>query len=165
MDYIISYLICLKPKKVTSWYSIRSGSNGVPVFPLQRRKVRCSGNYGNTAHEMARDGDAKLGVSVLCPGVVRTNIATAQRNRPDHLRRQRNEVGNVSAKAPEEARSRNAAIASALENGMDPEEVAGKVVSAMYEERFWILSHPVLDGSSPQPATSESENHTDLQLY
>ena len=51
-------------------------------------------------HEMARDGDAKLGVSVLCPGVVRTNIATAQRNRPDHLRRQRNEVGNVSAKLP-----------------------------------------------------------------
>lgn len=75
---------------------------------------------------------------------MRTNIATAQRNRPDHLRRQRNEVGNVSAKAPEEARSRNAAIASALENGMDPEEVAGKVVSAMYEERFWILSHPEL---------------------
>ena len=93
---------------------------------------------------MARDGGAKLGVSVLCPGVVRTNIATAQRNRPDHLRRQRDELGSVSAKAPEEARSRNAAIAAALENGMDPEEVASKVVSAMYEEQFWILSHPEL---------------------
>ena len=27
---------------------------------------------------------------------------------------------------------------------MDPEEVANKVVSAMYEDRFWILSHPEL---------------------
>ncbi|HCB37496.1 MAG TPA: hypothetical protein DEP66_04695, partial [Acidimicrobiaceae bacterium] len=38
--------------------------------------------------ETERDGSG-LGVSVLCPGVVRTNIATAQRNRPAELRRAR----------------------------------------------------------------------------
>ena len=36
--------------------------------------------------------------SRFCPSVVRTNIATAQRNRPDHLRRQRGELGSVSAR-------------------------------------------------------------------
>jgi short-subunit dehydrogenase len=95
-------------------------------------------------HEMDRDPEANVGVSVLCPGVVRTNIATAQRNRPDHLRRRRGESIDQTAKAPEEARARNAAIAAALENGMDPGQVASQVLNAMYERRFWVLSHPEL---------------------
>lgn len=95
-------------------------------------------------HEMERDPEADVGVSVLCPGVVKTNIATAQRNRPDHLRRRREESVDQKAKAPAEARARNAAIAAALENGMDPNQVAAQVLDAMYERRFWVLSHPEL---------------------
>lgn len=95
--------------------------------------------------EMERDPDADVGVSVLCPGVVRTNIATAQRNRPEHLRRQRKE-GQASTLTPEqraEARRRNEAIANALaEQGMDPADVAAKVIQAMYDRQFWVLSHP-----------------------
>ena len=86
-----------------------------------------------------------MGVSVLCPGVVRTNIATAQRNRPEQLRRvrrQRPEGEDPSETA--DARRRNANIAAALERGMDPSEVAAKVIEAMYERRFWVLSHPEL---------------------
>ena len=36
------------------------------------------------AAELAQTG-SKVGVSVLCPGVVRTNIGTSSRNRPAHL--------------------------------------------------------------------------------
>lgn len=88
--------------------------------------------------EMQQDPDAHVGVSVLCPGEVNTNIASAQRNRPAHLQRAREEkrVSN------DEARRRNAAIAAALEAGKDPAEVASLVVRAIYDERFWILSHP-----------------------
>ncbi|MCY3947885.1 MAG: SDR family NAD(P)-dependent oxidoreductase [Acidimicrobiaceae bacterium] len=95
--------------------------------------------------EMQRDRNADVGVSVLCPGVVRTNIATAQRNRPEELRRQRRP--RPEGEAPSEtadARRRNANIAAALERGMDPAEVAAKVIEAMYERRFWVLSHPEL---------------------
>lgn len=95
--------------------------------------------------EMQRDRNADVGVSVLCPGVVRTNIATAQRNRPDELRRARR--ARPEGEAPSEtadARRRNANIAAALERGMDPSEVAAKVIEAMYERRFWVLSHPEL---------------------
>ena len=144
LHHFLPHLLEAEESHVMSTASV-AGLMAVPgLAPYNAAKFGVVAIMETLHHEMARDGDAKLGVSGLCPGVVRTNIATAQRNRPDHLRRQRNEVGNVSAKAPEEARSRNAAIASALENGMDPEEVAGKVVSAMYEERFWILSHPEL---------------------
>ena len=95
--------------------------------------------------EMQRDRNADVGVSVLCPGVVRTNIATAQRNRPEELRRERKP--RPEGEAPSEtadARRRNANIAAALERGMDPSEVAAKVIEAMYECRFWVLSHPEL---------------------
>ena len=95
--------------------------------------------------EMQRDRNADVGVSVLCPGVVRTNIATAQRNRPEELRRQRRP--RPEGEAPSEtadARRRNANIAAALERGMDPSQVAAKVIEAMYERRFWVLSHPEL---------------------
>lgn len=95
--------------------------------------------------EMQRDRNADVGVSVLCPGVVRTNIATAQRNRPEELRRERRP--RPEGEAPTEtadARRRNANIAAALERGMDPSEVAAKVIEAMYERRFWVLSHPEL---------------------
>ncbi len=95
--------------------------------------------------EMQRDRNADVGVSVLCPGVVRTNIATAQRNRPEELRRQRR--ARPEGEAPSEtadARRRNANIAAALERGMDPSQVAAKVIEAMYERRFWVLSHPEL---------------------
>ena len=95
--------------------------------------------------EMQRDRNADVGVSVLCPGVVRTNIATAQRNRPEELRRQRRP--RPEGEAPSEtadARRRNANIAAALERGMAPSQVAAKVIKAMYERRFWVLSHPEL---------------------
>ncbi|MDE0134292.1 MAG: SDR family NAD(P)-dependent oxidoreductase [Acidimicrobiaceae bacterium] len=95
--------------------------------------------------EMQRDRNADVGVSVLCPGVVRTNIATAQRNRPTELRRERRP--RPEGEAPSEtadARRRNANIAAALERGMDPAQVAAKVIEAMYERRFWVLSHPEL---------------------
>ena len=59
-------------------------------------------------------------------------------------RRRRDESIDQTAKAPAEARARNAAIAAALENGMDPGQVAAQVLNAMYERRFWVLSHPEL---------------------
>ncbi|MBM36980.1 MAG: SDR family NAD(P)-dependent oxidoreductase [Actinomycetota bacterium] len=144
LHHFLPHLIEAEESHVMSTASV-AGLMAVPgLAPYNAAKFGVVAIMETLHHELARDEDANVGVSVLCPGVVRTNIATAQRNRPEHLRRQSNDAGSASAKAPEEARSRNAAIAAALENGMDPGEVAAKVIGAMYDNRFWVLSHPEL---------------------
>jgi len=87
--------------------------------------------------EMAVRGHA-VGVSVLCPGWVRTNIFSSQRNRPESLR--------VEGRGPlEDARERNDEIRRIVdEQAIDPGEVAAEVLDAVLTERFWVLTHPHL---------------------
>ena len=85
------------------------------------------------AAELAADG-SQVGVSVLCPGLVRTNIFTSQRNRPAELRNPQRKTG---------ARRANDQIAQALlERGIDPAVVAGRVFDAIRTNTFWIITHP-----------------------
>lgn len=75
-------------------------------------------------------------VSVLCPGVVRTNIiANSERNRPADLR------DEPVATTPEMEAGR-AALRAALDAGMPPLLVADVVFTAIKNEQFYILSHP-----------------------
>ena len=76
---------------------------------------------------------ANVGVSVLCPGWVRTRIGDAERNRPAHLD---NHVRETIAPDLEAARS------ALLASGTTPEMVAGCVVDAIRTERFYVLPHP-----------------------
>lgn len=73
-----------------------------------------------------------VGVSVLCPNLVRTNIFTSERNRPDS--------------APLSAEE-NAAMAPLREMldaaGMAPADVATTVLDAVRAKRFWVFTHPV----------------------
>ena len=78
--------------------------------------------------------EANVGVSVLCPGVVRTNIFESQRNRPAALRN--------ASRAAGDAREMNDRLKRMVDDGMDPADVAGMVHDAVVEDRFWILTHP-----------------------
>jgi NAD(P)-dependent dehydrogenase (short-subunit alcohol dehydrogenase family) len=78
---------------------------------------------------------SRVGVSVLCPGFVRTQIATSERNRPPG--------------APSEASAAAVAgspIAQAIQemvaSGQPPDAIADEVVRAIKESRFYILTHP-----------------------
>jgi len=105
---------------------------------------------------------SSVGVSVLCPGFVRTNIFDSQRNRPDALRNATNAVGD--------ARARNDILKRFLETAMDPAEVAVHVRDAIVEDRFWITTHPeffnavtqraddIVTGRNPIPTTFESQS-------
>ena len=85
------------------------------------------------AAELDADGSA-VGVSVLCPGFVRTNIFASQRNRPEDLR-------NPDKKT--EARVANDEIIDAmLASAIEPSVVADAVLHAIRTDRFWILTHP-----------------------
>ena len=146
LHHFLPHLIEAEDSHVVSTASV-AGLMAVPgLAPYNAAKYGVVAIMETLHHEMMRDEEANLGVSVLCPGVVRTNIATAQRNRPEHLRRQKGESGSNAAKAPEAARKRNSAIAAALETGMEPSDVASQVVNAIYDRRFWVLSHPELLG-------------------
>lgn len=74
-------------------------------------------------------------VSVLCPGLVRTDIANTERHRPDELR---NEPVTLT---PEQQAGRTA-FKAALDSSMPPLQVADAVFDAIEREQFYILSHP-----------------------
>jgi NAD(P)-dependent dehydrogenase (short-subunit alcohol dehydrogenase family) len=69
-------------------------------------------------------------VSVLCPGWVNTNIADSARNRPAHLRTD-TDIDPAGSDM----------LRGLLSNGMDPNDVAAKVVDAIRNDEFWILTH------------------------
>jgi NAD(P)-dependent dehydrogenase (short-subunit alcohol dehydrogenase family) len=81
---------------------------------------------------------AAVRVSVLCPGFVRTNIFTSQRNRPDSLK--------VAGRSPlMSARASNDEMIRIVdENALPPEQVAADVLDAIVHDRFWIFTHPDL---------------------
>ncbi|MBI3244972.1 MAG: SDR family NAD(P)-dependent oxidoreductase [Deltaproteobacteria bacterium] len=81
--------------------------------------------------------NAKVKVSVLCPGFVNTNIATSERNRPTALQ--------VETPQFSEAEISFATVMFAgIASGTPPAEVADKVFVAVQNEQFYILPHPEL---------------------
>ena len=93
-----------------------------------------------------------VGVSVLCPSWVKTNIATSRRNRPSD---------GGPAPSPEEEEGIAQIIEHFLTTGMEVDEVATAVVDAVRTHTFWILTHDetpeqvrrrtkaILDGDAP----------------
>ena len=73
-----------------------------------------------------------IGVSVLCPGFVRTRIFDSERNRPD-------EYARPPRTRTEEDETR---LAQILDQALAPVQVAELVLDAVREERFWIFTHP-----------------------
>jgi len=74
-------------------------------------------------------------VSVLCPGLVATNIADTERHRPAELR-------NEPVPMTPEMQAGLAAFKAAMEASMPSLEVADVVFDAIRREQFYILSHP-----------------------
>ncbi len=81
---------------------------------------------------------ASVGVSVLCPEWVRTNIADTERNRPSDVAPV--ESGPVPGVDVDPEMMR-ALIQGLIAGGMDPDDVAAQVVDAIRSGRFWILTH------------------------
>ncbi|WP_321392460.1 SDR family NAD(P)-dependent oxidoreductase [Emcibacter sp.] len=80
--------------------------------------------------EMAR---SRVRVSVICPGAVNTQIADADRHRPEEER----PVEDETKKAMKEQLRQGIAA-----SGMDPVALADIVFKAISEDKFWIMPHP-----------------------
>ena len=83
---------------------------------------------------------APIGVSVLCPGWVKTRIMDSERNRPAALQ---NPPSSVQPDPLMEAVF--SAFRQAVETGMAPERVADHVFDAIRANRFYILTHPEMN--------------------
>ena len=77
---------------------------------------------------------SQVKASVLCPGMVRTNIGEVERNRPAELQ-------NEPVPLSPELEAGREAFRAVLEAGMAPERVAEQVFDAIQNEKFYILTH------------------------
>jgi short-subunit dehydrogenase len=75
-----------------------------------------------------------VGVSVLCPGLVKTQIFDSERNRPDRF-------GGTAHEADEVQQFHQAMLAG---TGIEPSVVADQVLAAIQAEQLWILPHAEL---------------------
>jgi NAD(P)-dependent dehydrogenase (short-subunit alcohol dehydrogenase family) len=73
-----------------------------------------------------------IGVSVLCPGLVKSYIYASDDIRPQALK--------AGAKPVDEERVKR--LASVHEYGMEPDVIAARVLDAVRENRFHIFTHP-----------------------
>lgn len=83
-----------------------------------------------------------IGVSVLCPGIVNTNIFDASRNRPEEY------AGDDAAEAllsdvPPEQRA--ARLDELRASALDPAVVGDMVLHAIREDEFYIFTHPEIE--------------------
>ncbi len=77
--------------------------------------------------------DHNIGVSVLCPGAVNTNIHEAVLTRPKEL----SDTGYYHADEAVMAR-----LKSVIEVGLDPVKLAGYVLKAIEENQLYIIPYP-----------------------
>ncbi len=73
-----------------------------------------------------------IGVSVLCPANIRSNIAESVDTRPAHLSNSGYDVDQDELQA----------LRDLYSQGMEPEELAGHVKDAMEKDQFYIIPYP-----------------------
>lgn len=103
------------------------------------------GTYGVSKHAVValtetlyndlKTRGAKVGASVLCPGMVSTNIFDAERNRPTTLK-------SGAGETPNEMLAIGKAM---LARGKQPAEIADIVFDSINRDALYILPHPAWD--------------------
>ena len=110
--------------------------NTASVAGFQNRRGTNQGPYSmskyaalsmSEALELELEG-TNIGVSVLCPGPIATNIARGARNRPDHM-------GGPQVRANDEA----ILTERLATTGLDPKKVGDRVVDAIRTKTFYAF--------------------------
>jgi short-subunit dehydrogenase len=86
-------------------------------------------------HDLNLAAGGTVKVSVLCPAWVKTRISDSERNRPASAPRVQG-----AARTPQEQMIETM-LRAAVDSGIPPAVVAEKVLQAIVEEKFWILTH------------------------
>jgi NAD(P)-dependent dehydrogenase (short-subunit alcohol dehydrogenase family) len=113
--------------------SMAGMNGGLGFSPYVASKFAVVGISEGLATQLKPHG---IGVTVLCPGYVRTRIGESGRNRPERY-------GATQTPDPESpAGLLLAQIAARLEAGLDPADVAARVLAAIREDELYVFTHP-----------------------
>jgi len=107
--------------------------NGMGFSPYAATKFAVVAMSEGLAMQLQPHG---IGVSVLCPEFVRTRIGESGRNRPERY----GESHQLDPASP--AAAVVAEIARRLEAGIDPADVAARVLAAIRNGELYIFTHP-----------------------
>ena len=89
-----------------------------------------------TLYRELQRGRYNIGISVVCPGWIKTNIVEGERNRPRELQNKPGEGLDITD--PEIQADFNSTVQS-VESGMSPQQVADIVFDGIRDNRFYIL--------------------------
>ena len=115
-------------------------------------------------YELA-EAHSNVGVSVLCPGLVRTQILDSERNRPEIL------MDDVTTISNEEQEVREAIVREIYDQALDPSIVASLVYDAVEANNFYIFTddsfsaalrerhHNIENAQNPNPGANLIEEH------
>jgi NAD(P)-dependent dehydrogenase (short-subunit alcohol dehydrogenase family) len=98
----------------------------------------CASNFAVVEMSEALSAQLKplgIGVTVLCPGFVRTRILESQPNRPERYGPRQ----TVDPTSPMGARV--AQITERVQSGLDPSDVAAQVLTAIREDALYVFPH------------------------
>jgi NAD(P)-dependent dehydrogenase (short-subunit alcohol dehydrogenase family) len=117
--------------------SMAGMNSGLGFSPYVASKFAVVGMSEGLATQLKPLG---IGVTVLCPGFVRTGIGESGRNRPQRY-------GATQTPDPASPAGQLLAdIAERLRSGLDPSEVAARVLAAIAEDELYVFTHPEMRG-------------------
>jgi NAD(P)-dependent dehydrogenase (short-subunit alcohol dehydrogenase family) len=93
-----------------------------------------------------KESKIPIGITVLCPGPVRTRINDAERNRPVEL------IDEFEQPKTEKQKHIEDIFANLNEQGMAPQEYASLVFDAIRKNKLYLLSHPEYNEAIQQRA-------------
>lgn len=97
-----------------------------------------------TLYGELQDAGSNVGVSVLCPGIIRTNLRNSERNRPEHLR-------DLDPEAVKERTQSTPGFSETVRLQALPAEWAAECVfEGIKANRFYILTHDDHEGQIPR---------------
>ncbi len=111
----------------TSSFAGLMSSPGMGIYHVTKHGIV---TLSETLYHELRLKKSSIGVSVLCPGHVRTQILDSERNRPIELRNFSN------------SKNQDKQYQKFIQEGMPPEQAAEHVFSAIRENKFYIFTHP-----------------------
>jgi len=123
------------PAHIVNTASIAGILSGIAfIGPYSATKVAVVSISETLAQELQMES-SPIGVSVLCPSSVDTNVMESERNRP---------AAFGTEKRTDVAESVRLMIRDSFTGptGKTPDEVAAIVLDAIRNQRFWIITHP-----------------------
>jgi NAD(P)-dependent dehydrogenase (short-subunit alcohol dehydrogenase family) len=121
-----------EPGHVVNTASIMGLTPGGGIYGATKHAVV---SLSETLYTQLKSSEAKIGVSVLCPGHVPTRITSSVRNRPDEL------WEGGERPTDRELQERDALWAQRGLSSLTPAQVAEKVVAGVKAGDFYILPH------------------------